>query len=154
MEMLFRIALTCIFTFEIVAVATAAPEDFYRAHLPEGVSMGMSPEELAKARPTARNLDLGAMDRRPAITPAGAAVEMVEMTRERDRASVRSYHFKEGKLGVILEATKARNRPIEEAKAAVVKLTNEIKTNFMLKGQEQIVRSKGTVASLLTAQVW
>ena len=154
MEMLFRIALTCIFTFEIVAVATAAPEDFYRAHLPEGVSMGMSPEELAKARPTARNLDFSGMDRRPAPKPAGAPVEMVEMTRELGRVSVRSYRFKAGKLGAILESTKTMKRPIEEAKAAVGKLIEEIKTNFTLKGQEQIVRSKGTVACLLTAQVW
>lgn len=154
MEMLLRIALTCIFTFEIVVVASAAPDDFYRAHLPEGVSMGMSPEELAKARPTARSFDLSGMDRRPAAKPAGAPAEMVEMTRELGRASVRSYRFKAGKLVAVLESTKTLNQPIEQAKAAVGKLTEEIKTHFTLKGQEQIVRSKGTVAGLLTAQVW
>ncbi len=154
MKTLSRIALTCMIIAGIGMVASAAPEDFYRAHLPEGVNMGMSPEELAKARPTARSFDLSAMDRRPAPKPAGAPVEMVEMTRELGRGSVRSYRFKGGKLVAVLESTKTLNQPIEQAKAAVVKLTEEIKTHFVLKGQEQIVRSKGTVAGLLTAQVW
>ena len=153
-----RLALTCAFILGVFAFTIAAPEDFYRARFGQGVNMGMSPEELAKARPTARILDRGAMDRRPGEV-AGPPVEMFEMRRERDRASVISYRFKTGKLGAVLEGTKLATKttivPIEQTQAAVDKLAEELKANFVLKGQEQIVRSGGIDgAALVTAQLW
>lgn len=154
-----RLALACAVILGSAAVIAAAPDEFYRAHLQPGVNMGMSPEELAKARPAARNMDMSGFDRPAPPKPPGAPVEMAELRRERDRASVSSYRFKAGKLGAVLEgtqlATKTTIVPIDQTQAAVDKLAEELKANFVLKGQEQIVRSGGIDgAALLTAQLW
>ena len=154
-----RLALSCAFVFGIFAAAIAAPEDFYRAHLQPGVSMGMSQEELAKARPAAIDMDMSGFDRPAAPKPPGAPVQMAEIRRGRDGASVSSYRFKAGKLGAVLEATKTATKtsvvPIEQSQAAVSKLAEELKANFVLKGQDQIVRIGGIDgAAVLTAQLW
>lgn len=86
-------------------------------------------------------------------------MEMAELRRERDRGSVSSYRFKAGKLCAVIEGTKLATKmgivPIEQTQAAVNKLADELKANFVLKGQEQIVRSGGIDgAALLTAQLW
>lgn len=134
-----RLALTCVFILGISGFAIAAPDDFYRAHLQPGVKMGMSPEELAAARPAARSMDMSGFDRPAPAKPLGAPVEMAELRRERDRASVSSYRFKAGKLGAVLEGTKLATKttivPIEQTQAAVDKLAEELKANFVLKGQ-------------------
>jgi hypothetical protein len=154
-----RLALIWVFVLGIFAAAVAAPEDFYRAHFQPGVSMGMSQEELAKARPAARNMDMSGFDRPAPAKPPGAPVQMAEIRRGRDGASVSSYRFKAGKLGAVVEATKTATKttvvPIEQSQAAVSKLTDELKANFVLKGQEQILRTGGIDgAGLLTAQLW
>lgn len=154
-----RLSLTCAFILGASAFTVAAPDDFYRAHLPEGVRMGMPQEELAKARPTARNMDMSGFDRPAAPKPPGAPVHMAELRRGPNGASATAYRCKEGKLVVVTEATKLGTKfatvPIEQAQAAANKLAGELQANFVLKGQEQIVRSGGLEgATLLTAQLW
>ena len=154
-----RLALTCAFILGISPVIVAAPEDFYRAHLQPGVKMGMPQEELAKARPAARSADMSGFDRPAAAKPPGSPAVMAELRRERDRGSVSGYRFKEGKLCAVTEATKVATKmgivPIEQTQAAVSKLAEELKANFVLKAQDQIVRSGGMEgATLLTAQLW
>ena len=154
-----RLAQTCAFILGISPTIIAAPEDFYRAHFQPGVKMGMSLEEMKAARPAVLSMDMSGFDRPAAPKPPGAPVQMAEMTRGPAGASVAWYRFKGGKLGAVLAATKTATKfatvPIEQTQAAVGKLTEELKANFVLKGQEQIVRSGGVDgATLLTAQLW
>ena len=154
-----RLALVCAFILGASAFTVAAPEDFYRAHLQPGVKMGMSLEELKAARPAVFSMDLSGFDRLAAPKPPGAPVQMTEIRRGPDGASASAYHFKAGKMGVVRESTKTATRttlaPIEQTQAAVSKLAEELKANFVLKGQEQILRTGGVDgAALLTAQLW
>jgi len=154
-----RLALTCAVILGVSPVLVAAPDVFYRAHLQPGVKMGMSQEELAKARPAAGSLDMSGFDRPAGAKPPGPSAEMAELRRERDRGSISRYRFKEGKLCAVTEAalvaTKTGIVPIKQTHAAVSKLAEEFKTHFVLKRQEQILRSGGIDgAALLTAQLW
>lgn len=154
-----RLGLTCAFILGISPFPFAAPEDFYKAHLQTGVKMGMSQEELAKARPAARSMDMSGFDRPAGAKPPVPLAEMAELRRERDRGSFSGYRFKEGKLCAVTEATLGATKmgivPIEETQAAVSKLTEELKANFILKAQDQIVRSGGLEGyALLTALLW
>lgn len=128
----------------------------------------MSQEELTKARPGVMGFDAqpGAEGIRAnpralpaAAKPPGAPGETFEMRRERDRDSVSWYYFRAGKLGAVRETAKLATKldivPIEQTQAAVSKLTGELKANFALKAQEQIVLNAGVDgAALLTAQLW
>ena len=161
-----RLGLTCAFILGTSPSPLAAPEDFYKAHLQTGVKMGMSQEELAKARPAARSVDMSGFDRPAGGKPPGPPAEMAEFRRGRDRGSFgrdrgsfSGYRFKEGKLCAVTEATLVATKmgivPIEQTQAAVSKLTEELKASFILKAQDQIVRSGGLEwATLLTAQLW
>ena len=154
-----RLALVCAFILGASAFAVAAPEDFYRAHLQPGVKMGMSLDELKGARPAVFDMDMSGFDRPAAPKPPGAPVQMAEIRRGLDRGSATSYRFKGGKLGAVIEATKTATKttlaPIEQSQAAAGKLAEELKANFVLKGQEQILRTGGVDgAALLTAQLW
>ena len=154
-----RLAFTCSLILGISRFTVAAPEDFYRAHLPEGVKVGMSLEELKKARPRVFDMDMSGFDRPAPPKPPDAPVTMGEVTRTPHGASASGYHFKGGKLGAVMGATKLGNKfaapPVEETQPTVNKLLEELKANFVFKGQEQIVRSGGLDgAALLTAQLW
>jgi hypothetical protein len=154
-----RLAFPCAFILGFVAVAIAAPDDFYAAHLQPGVKMGMSQEELAKARPAARSADMSGFDRPAGAKPPGPPAVMAELRRAPNGGSVSGYRFKGGKLVAVTEATKLGTKlatvPIEQAQAAADKIAGELNASFVLKGQEQIARSGGVDgATLLTAQLW
>lgn len=154
-----RLALPCALILAISGFTIAAPEDFYRAHFQEGVKMGMSLEELKKARPRVFDMDMSGFDRPAPPKRPDAPVTMGEISRGLNGASASGYHFKGGKLGAVTGATKLGNKfaapPVEETQPTVNKLLEELKVNFVPKGQEQIVRSGGLDgAALLTAQLW
>jgi hypothetical protein len=154
-----RLALTCAFILGISPVTVAAPEDFYRAHFQPGVKMGMSLEELKAARPGARVKDWRRFDPSAPPPSQGALVRMAEVRHELDRYIYPGYCFKEGKLSAVEEQTGLYDgraqMPIEQAQAAVNKLADELKANFVLKGQEQVVRTIWLQrAALVTAHLW
>src|SRR6266446_2155652 len=133
----------------IVASSSAAPEDFYGKHLQPGVSLGISPDDLAIARPAALKDNFGS-----ARTDLGGIAEMSELRRQQYSASISMYRFKGDKLRAVIESTKTTKLPIEHTTAAVTELADELKANFAFQRNDQIVRSAGTVAAILTAQLW
>lgn len=133
----------------VVATSSAAHEEFYQKHLQPGVSLGMSPDELITARSGALENEFGATG-----SDLAGTLEMSELRREQNSASGSVYRFKAGKLGAVLGSTKTTKLPVEHTQDAAIKLAQELKTNFALQREDQIVRSVGTVAAVLTAQLW
>ena len=126
-----------------------APNEFYLKHLPPGVSMGMSPAEFVTVRPSARKNDFRSVGK-----DSEGTLEMVEFRRGRDIASASAYRFRAGKLSAVIETTKTSGLPIEHIQAAAGNLAKELKEEFVLQREDQFVRSAGTVAAVLTAQLW
>lgn len=134
----------------IVATTASAEEGFYRKHLPAGVKMGISPAELQEMRPSALKNEL----RRP-VGGANGSLEMVEMVRhERDAPVVYSYRFREGKLSAVTKAMRTTQLPAEHTRSAVSSLTDELKADSTLKGQDEMIRSVGYETAIITAQLW
>lgn len=133
----------------LFSILQAAPADFYAARLPAGVAFGMTPEQLEDARKTVDRRDFGST----ASDRAGNS-QAFEMRRQQDSALAFSYRFKGGKLGAIIGSTKTTMLPIEHTQSAASNIGRELIDNFTLKGEDQIVRSVATVASVLTAQLW
>lgn len=131
------------------ATVVAAPEDFYRAHLPPGVSMGMSLEELTTVRPGASRNEIGAPS-----NPQSDRREMVEITPQGDTRVAYWYRFKGRKLGAVTRSLMTARMPMEHAEAGALKVADELKADFALKGQEQVVRTTGTENTVLMAQLW
>lgn len=131
--------------------ALAAPTEFYQAYIPPGVEIGMSPEQVKAARPQAMT---GGMLQPSAAKTDTTFVQMAEITPQGNTRVAYLYRFKAGKLGAVLRSLMVTGMPIEHAQAGASKAADEIKANFVLKGQEQVARSTGTENTIVTAQLW
>lgn len=127
----------------------ASPESFYSANLPSGVAFGMTPDQLAKARPEARKNDL--------IQSQNTGIEsvaMVEIARQGNSGTAFWYRFKNGKLGAVSRSVSTKKLSAESAQGSAVQIYNELQSNFDLLRQEEVLRSTGASTFQLSAQLW
>lgn len=129
--------------------AAASPDSFYSENLPSGVTFGMTPDQLTQARPEARKNDLIQSQ-----TTGTELVAMVEIARQGKSGTAFWYRFKNGKLGAVSRSVSTKNLPAESAQGSAVKTYNEIRSNFDLLREEEVLRSTGASTFLLSAQLW
>jgi len=142
--------MSCVFLLVAMA-AVASPESFYQSYLPAGIAMDMSPEQVRNTRPQA----ITSQSSQPSAAKADPTfVEMVEIAPQGNTRVAYWYRFKAGKLGAVTRSIMTARMPIEHAQAGASKVAEELKADFALKGQEQVVRSTGTENTVLTAQLW
>jgi hypothetical protein len=151
MKRLIRNAVRLLPALLIVAAAFATPAEFYQTYIPAGVEIGMSRDEVQKARPQAMK---GGMSQPSAAKPDATFVQMAEIMPQGNTRVAYWYRFKSGKLGVVTRSLMVTGMPIEHAQAGASKVVDELKADFVLKGQEQVARSTGTENTVVTAQLW
>lgn len=131
------------------ASAAASPESFYSENLPSGVAFGMTPDQLAQARPEARMNDLIQSQ-----NTGAESVVMIEIARQGNSVTAFWYRFKNGKLGAVSRSVSMKNIPAESAQVSAAKTYNELRSNFDLLRQEEVLRSTGASTFQLLAQLW
>ena len=129
--------------------AAASPDSFYSENLPSGVTFGMTPDQLTQARPEARKNDLIQSQ-----TTGTELVAMVEIARQGKSGTAFWYRFKNGKLGAVSRSVSTKNLPAETAQESAEKTYNELRSNFELLRQEEVLRSTGASTFQLSAQLW
>ena len=127
----------------------ASPESFYSANLPSGVAFGMTPDQLAQARPEARKNDLIQSQ-----NTGTESVTMVEIARQGNSGTAFWYRFKNEKLGAVSRSVSTKNLPTESAQGSAAQTYNELRANFDLLRQEEVLRSTGASTFQLSTQLW
>lgn len=139
----------CALMMLAAASVIASPESFYSENLPSGVAFGMMPDQLAQARPEARKNDLI-----QSPNTETESVSMVEIARQGNSGTAFWYRFKDGKLGAVSRSVSTKNVPAESAQGSAAKTYNELRANFNLVRQEEVLRSTGASTFQLSAQLW
>ena len=145
MRQFFTIVICCL----AISVEAATLDVFYKTYLPDGVRLGMSPEELHSQRRNAAQT--------PAFIHTGkyeGSLEMVEPPVHGQSTVGYWYRFKGGKLGAITRSSVIIGIPEVRVQGFVAKILDDLKASFERKGEEKILRSTGAVNTLLTAQLW
>lgn len=127
----------------------ASPESFYSETLPSGVALGMTPDQLAQARPEVRKNDLIQSQ-----NTGAESVAMIEIARQGNSGTAFWYRFKNGKLGAVSRSVSMKNIPAESAQVSAAKTYNELRSNFDLLRQEEVLRSTGASTFQLLTQLW
>lgn len=109
----------------------------------------MTPDQLTQARPEARKNDLSQSQGTEA-----ESIAMVEIARRGNSGTAFWYRFKNGKLGAVSRSVSTKNLPAESAQGSAVKTYNELRSNFDLLREEEVLRSTGASTFLLSAQLW
>lgn len=139
----------CVLVMLVAASAAASPDSFYSQNLPSGVAFGMTPDQLAQARPEARKNDLIQSQ-----NTGTELVTMVEIARQGNSGTAFWYRFKNGKLGAVSRSVSTKNLPAESAQGSAAKTYNELRANFDLLRQEEVLRSTGANTFQLSTQLW
>jgi hypothetical protein len=139
----------CAFLGAVATSSAATGNHFLRDHLPSGVRIGMSAEEVRRVRPEALRSELAAAAGRPLDRD-----EMVEFIRQQDTTVSYWYRFRAGRLGAVIRSTKTTYLPVEHVKDAVNKAASDLATHFVGKGQDRILKSYGMASAILTAELW
>ena len=139
----------CVLVMLVAASAAASPDSFYSQNLPSGVAFGMTPDQLAQARPEARKNDLIQFQ-----NTGTELVTMVEIARQRNSGTAFWYRFKDGKLGAVSRSVSTKNVPAESAQGSAAKTYNGLRSNFDLVREEDVLRSTGASTFQLSAQLW
>lgn len=143
------LSITCVLLLLATAGVVASPESFYSDNLPSGVAFGMTPDQLSQARPEARKNDLTQSQ-----NMGTESVAMVEIARQGNFVTAFWYRFKNGTLGAVSRSVSTKNLPAESAQESAAKTYNELRANFDLLRQEEVLRSTGASTFQLSAQLW
>jgi hypothetical protein len=139
----------CMLVMLAAVSAAASPDSFYSENLPSGVKFGMTPDQLTQARPEARKNDLI-----KSPSTGTESVAMVEIARQGKSGTAFWYRFKNGKLGAVSRSISTKNVPAESAQGSAAQTYNELRANFDLLRQEEVLRSTGASTFQLSAQLW
>jgi len=132
-------------------IATAATSDeFYKEHLPSGVSIGISPSQLQGLRPKVINNPLSFHGN--GVSNGNA--ELVEAPIHGQTPVAYWYRFKDNKLEAITSSLWTRSLPDERIKAMVLSAYHSLSNGFRLIGEQEILRSTGATNAILKAQLW
>lgn len=134
----------------IAFTAFATPADFYQAYLPAGIQIGCSVHEVRNQRP---GIIENPMHLSAGVEPENA-LELIEPPKHGQVPLGYWYRFKDGELRAVTRSLLVRGLPEAHLLSSASTLYGELKTNFVLKGTEKVLRSTGVGATLLTAELW
>lgn len=136
--------------FVIVGANAGLPEDLSQIHLPSGVSLGISSEQLKLRRPQA--IKIPPIDA-SGVVPDGVTT-MIEAPAFPDRVAY-WYRFHNNKLGAITKSVLRKPTETEDdIRRAVQAIFDELALSYEKGTNDQILRSGGGNNVLLTAQLW
>lgn len=141
--------IVCTLIWLAASSAVASPETFYSEKLPSGVVLGMTLDQLAQVRPEARKNDLIQSQ-----NTDDESVAMVEILRQGNAGTAFWYRFKNGKLGAVSRSVSTKNLSSESAQASAGQTYDELRENFNLLRQEEVLRSTGAATFQVSAQLW